>query len=171
MEDEIPHELHGLETSSSGEDHGRRDILVGAIPKHQYNRALDIGCGDGFITQRLPAKSVVGLDSDPVIIQRAKTLDDPKISFETGSLFDVPEIFGHKPLFDLIVISGVLYPHYIADAKKLIYVLVDNLLMPGGVLAVGHIARLYDCRFPYLLLKELTFPYANEDYLIELYAK
>jgi hypothetical protein len=71
----------------------------------------------------------------------------------------------------LIVVSGVLYPNVVGEGLRFVYAVVDRLLAPGGTLVSAHINRFYRARFPYLLMKELSFPYLEEDYLIEAYVK
>ena len=46
------------------------------------------------------------------------------------SLFDLPTLQWDQS-FDLIVITGVLYPQYIAQGETLAYTIIDNLLKTG----------------------------------------
>ncbi len=86
-----------------------------------------------------------------------------------GSLFDLPDL--HLPPMDLIVITGVLYPQYIAKSIRLVYVLIDQLLKPGGVLVCSHILDWYQSRFPYLTVSREYFPYRDFSQILEVYTK
>ena len=163
--------LYSLETSERSDDHGRREVLISCIPSLTYRAALDIGCGDGFITQKLPAPHIIGVDIDQIAVERARTVDDRRLSFRQGALADIHGLVSPEPPIDLVVMTGLLYEKNIGSAHGLVYTLIDSILQPGGILVTGHFAELYSCRFPYLLAKELTFSYCGEPYLIEVYAK
>jgi len=72
---------------------------------------------------------------------------------------------------DLIVITGVLYPQYIAKSIRLVYVLIDQLLKPGGILLCSHISDWYRSRFPYLTLSREYFAYRDFSQILEVYSK
>ncbi|MQY64634.1 MAG: methyltransferase domain-containing protein, partial [Calditrichaeota bacterium] len=73
-------------------DLNRRAMLDSVLPKKQYKRVLDIGCGDGYITARLPGEEIIGVDVSKKAIQQAekKNKDLPHIKFSALSLFDLP---------------------------------------------------------------------------------
>ena len=86
------------------DDIERKARILNAIPKRfrKYKKALDIGAGEGWITQDLPAKEIYGYElSDtaslrfPDNVQRVQTLEGE---------------------YDLIIATGVLYAHY--NAKE-----------------------------------------------------
>ncbi len=72
---------------------------------------------------------------------------------------------------NLIVITGVLYPQYIASSIRLIYLLIDRQLAPGGILLSSHIFDWYKSRFPYLTLSREYFPYREYSQVLEVYSK
>ena len=72
---------------------------------------------------------------------------------------------------DLIVITGVLYPQYIAESIRLVYVLIDRLLKPGGILVCSHIYEWYKVRFPYLTVSREYFAYREFSQVLEVYCK
>jgi len=48
----------------NGDDEKRKGMLLYAIPRKEYRRVLDIGCGNGFITRHLPGREIIGVDVD-----------------------------------------------------------------------------------------------------------
>jgi trans-aconitate methyltransferase len=154
---------------SSSDDQRRRDTLLSELPLRPYQRVLDIGCGQGFLTQSLPGHEIIGVDISASAIAFARRKEYPKCHFQQASLFELPELFQKQ--FDLITITGVLYPQYIGRATNLVYRIIDPLLARGGVLASVHIDAWYQCRFPYLLMKEHFYPYRTYIHRLEIYVK
>ncbi len=152
------------------DDLNRRAMLLANIPMLEYIEVLDIGCGDGFVTKRLPGKSITGIDVSANAIRHATERSPGHISYMQHSLFDIPELEWENR-FDLIVITGVLYPQYIARSSKLAYEIVDRILQPGGVLVSVHISEWYTLRFPYITLKREYYPYREYTHLLEVYRK
>lgn len=151
------------------EDEKRRNYLISEIPKREYSKVLDIGCGQGYITRSLPGKSVLGVDISDEAIKKAneKHIDD-RLSFRKLSLFELSEL---NEKYDLIIITGVLYPQYIGKSSNYIYQLIDNLLQPDGYLVSVHIDSWYKLRFPYLRLTNIYYPYRDFTHLLEVYVK
>lgn len=155
-------------------DQKRKDLLAFELPKLSYHQVLDIGCGQGFVTRELPGKHITGVDISDQAIKRAKRITQQKklkhISFKTGNLFEINSLVGKKK-FDLVVITGVLYPQYIGDSSTLVYHLIDQVLAPGGILASVHIEDWYSCRFPYLKIREHFYKYREFFHRLEIYCK
>ena len=42
-------------------DEARKQILVSTLEEYAPTRVLDIGCGNGFITQSIPARSIASV--------------------------------------------------------------------------------------------------------------
>lgn len=84
---------------SHGDDHTRKSnilsVLSGLGP---FKRALDLGCGEGWITKDLPSEVIYGFE----------------ISDNAASRFpkNVKRCFSPEGKYDLIVATGVLYHHY-----------------------------------------------------------
>ena len=154
------------------DDLNRREMLLSVIPARQYQKVLDIGCGNGFLTSRLPGKEIIGTDisSNALAHARKRNKENRRIRFFQHSLFDFPHA-GWTDCFDLIVITGVLYPQYIAQSEKLAYLIIDNLLKAGGILVSCHIDEWYKCRFPYVTLSRDYYPYKEYNHLLEVYLK
>ncbi|MBZ5588312.1 MAG: class I SAM-dependent methyltransferase [Acidobacteriia bacterium] len=155
---------------STDADHTRRALLLAAIPKRHFLRVLDIGCGNGFVTERLPGDRVVGIDISSNAIAHANKRRSPKVSYECHSLFALPELGWSEP-FDLIVITGVLYPQYIGRSERLVYAIIDDLLTQGGNLVSCHIDEWYQTRFPYVTLSREYYTYREYTHVLEVYAK
>lgn len=81
-------------------DDARRKGIVVALANlfGPYNKTLDLGCGEGFITEDLPGKLVHGIELSDVAAERL-----PK---------RVRRVAEPDGKYDLIVACGVLYPQY-----------------------------------------------------------
>lgn len=154
------------------DDLNRRAMLLSVIPQRQYQKTLDIGCGNGFVTVRLPGKRITGIDISKNAIEHAikRSGDSGHISYQQNSFFDIPQL-GWSGSFDLVVITGVLYPQYIGSSMNLAYILIDDLLKTGGVLVSCHIDEWYSCRFPYVTLSRDCYPYKEYNHILEVYQK
>lgn len=102
-----------------------------------YENALDIGCGSGQSTVELTKhfKNVIGMDvSEAQISQAPKSIPNLKflvgeaenLSFEAGSI-------------DLITVAQAM--HWMDTSR--FYASADNVLKPGGVLAVYGYGQIY----------------------------
>lgn len=154
----------------NNDDRIRKNVLLSEIPDRAYQAVLDIGCGQGFITRELPGNTVVGVDVSEEAINYANLFATERVRFLASDLFDLNKsLNGSK--FDLIVITGVLYPQYIGKAHNLIYDIVDHLLSTDGILVSVHVNEWYSARFPYVMLKEFCYPYRTYYHRLEVYAK
>ena len=73
------------------DERGRPFIdLIDRIGAVTPRRVVDLGCGPGTLTQllaaRWPQAEVVGIDSSPEMIERARALGDLRIHFELGDI-------------------------------------------------------------------------------------
>lgn len=151
------------------DDSNRKAILLGELPKRHYKNVLDIGCGQGFITKDLPGDMVYGVDISQTAVDFANKIATDRLQFRQGSIFDIDKLFDVK--FDLIVITGVLYPQYIDKSSNLIYLLLDSILAQGGILVSVHIDEWYTSQFPYLKIKQSYYDYRQYTHNLEIYAK
>ncbi|MEO8364607.1 MAG: class I SAM-dependent methyltransferase [Pseudoxanthomonas sp.] len=160
--------------SGNPDDERRRAELLSALPRRQFKRCLDIGCGNGFVTCSLPGDSVLGIDISPKAIEWARQHAAEKgiaerVKFSPLSLLD-PAI-ADLGRFDLIVVTGVLYDQYIGKAKSVVRTVVDDLLEGGGVIASCHIRHWNHLRFAYTLLDRLLYPYREYTHHLEVLVK
>lgn len=81
------------------EDQYRKTMILDALSPHApFKRALDIGCGEGFITVDLPAKEIEGIEiSDNAAARLPKK---------------VKRVTNPEGLYDLIICTGMLYDQY-----------------------------------------------------------
>lgn len=158
--------------SENPEDSKRRDILLSEIPSEEYANVLDIGCGHGFLTNYLPGKSVLGIDISQKAIDQANLNKPPRISYQALSVFDLPTLISNFPKkFNLLIITGVLYPQYIGNSSNLIKLYIDSLLAENGVLISVHIQDWFRIRFPYLLVKSFVYSYREFTHQFDVYRK
>lgn len=164
----------GYESNTS--DKNRKDILLAELAKLPVpERVLDIGCGHGFITREIPGKSVIGVDYSKKAIEDAQRLakkSGDKTKYIAADMFDLSRTLLKEPKgFDQILITGVLYPQYIGNARTVIYKMIDDLLVQGGHLVSVQIDEWYTSRFPYILTKSLTYDYREYQHVVEVYEK
>ena len=76
------------------DDAKRKEIILEMLP-YNYQRALDIGCGEGFITANLPAADIHGIE----------------ISDTAASRFpwNVKRVLEPVGVYDLVITTGTLY--------------------------------------------------------------
>lgn len=156
------------------DDLRRKNELLSLLPRHKYVRTLDIGCGDGFVTFQLPGEHVVGADLSEKAIQwaecnRQKRQDAERFSFIKSSVFDLDS--RQVGQFDLVVITGVLYPQYIGRSFSVVREVIGSLLDVNGVVASCHIDEWNPPRFPYPLLDISLYPYRGYTHRLEIYKK
>jgi 2-polyprenyl-3-methyl-5-hydroxy-6-metoxy-1,4-benzoquinol methylase len=162
----------GYETNS--DDIKRRNIILSEIPERNYDNVLDIGCGHGFVTRELPGKKITGIDISVNAITQANSYQSKlnktkQINFIQASIFDFDS--HDYGIYDLIIITGVLYPQYIGQAKSIIYKIIDKHLATDGYLICCHINEWYKLRFPYLMLENYYFEYREYTQCLEVYVK
>jgi trans-aconitate 2-methyltransferase len=106
--------------------------LLSRIPEVDASSIVDLGCGTGHLTALLgglwPNATVVGVDSSPEMIERARA-DRPGMDWQ---LADISTWEPESPA-DVIFSNAAL--HWLDDHASL-FPRLRSLLAPGGVLAV-----------------------------------
>lgn len=153
----------------SEDDLKRKEFLLKHLQGNKYENVLDIGCGQGYITKDLPGEHILGVDISVNAIRKAKRHETRDMKFIEGSLFNLNNIITKK--FDLIIITGILYPQYIGNSNNLIYIIIDKLLEEGGTLISVHIDKWYKSKFPYLQYEQKEYSYREYTHKFECYIK
>lgn len=107
---------------SNVEDKRRLEKIIYMLGwgKKIYKRAIDIGCGEGFITEHLPAEEIHGLD-----------ISDNALNRLPDNVLPVQEPIGK---YDLVVSTGTLYAQYDHEAMyKLIMSCASEYILIGGI--------------------------------------
>lgn len=86
----------------------------------RYTRALDIGCGEGFITAHLPADEIHGLDLSDNALKRLP----PSVNAVNSPLGK----------YDLVISTGTLYKQYDHESiYKTIIQSASKYILIGGI--------------------------------------
>src|SRR6266545_3382508 len=97
--------------------------LVGRIEVKAPQRVVDLGCGPGNVTatllDRWPAATVLGVDSSPEMIARARGLAGPRLDFVVGDIGswrpDGPvDVIVSNAALQWVPIHVELLPHWMA---------------------------------------------------------
>jgi SAM-dependent methyltransferase len=76
-----------------------------------YEKAIDIGCGEGFITRHLPAREIFGVDISENAMSRlpenVTPIKEPNGKYDlvisTGTLY---QQYNHKQIYDWVIASA-----------------------------------------------------------------
>ena len=170
------------------DDIKRRDIILSEIPNQHYEYALDLGCGHGFITRYIPASHIIGVDVSANAIKQAQSiiyqekekntrLKHKSITYTQSNILDtmdnsdISDTLSKIGGFDLIIITGILYSHYIGSSSTFLTEMIDSLLKNDGILLTCHIDEWYTMRFPFFLMENYYFSYRTYTQNLEVYIK
>jgi SAM-dependent methyltransferase len=109
------------------------ETVLPFLPDRQV-RLLDIGCSTGQLLALFKERgypNVVGLDPSPVCAETARMLFN--IPVWIGSLSDTPRLIGDGPLFDCLLLIGVL--EHIRDLGPML-TQMRKLLNPHGLIFI-----------------------------------
>jgi trans-aconitate 2-methyltransferase len=134
----VPHEFNGEEyqqASSHQKEWGNKIISELALKGNE--RILDLGCGDGALTTELAARvpdgHVLGIDASRGMIEVARRLETPNLSFK---LLDI-NCLEYNNEFDLVFSNATL--HWVKD-HTLLLSSVFRCLKEHGVLRFNFAA-------------------------------
>ena len=92
---------------------------------------LDLGCGDGVLTQmiadRVPNGNILGIDISEGMIRKAEELKQDNLGFQLLNISDI----GFEDTFDIIISNATL--HWVLGHKKLIKN-CHRALKKGGII-------------------------------------
>lgn len=156
------------------DDLERKGRLLSLLPQVTFTRTLDIGCGNGFVTVELPGTAVTGVDFSARAVEfaRERTAQRPdasRFTFHAASVFDLEP--AHLGTFQLVVITGVLYPQYIGHGFARIRQVIDGILEPGGFLVSCQIDKWSPWRFPYTTVDVSYYQYREYTHRLEVLLK
>lgn len=137
--------------------------FLNKLGEKRFRRALDVGCGEGWITEDLPAEEIIGVDISSKAIGRVQKSGRKATYYQLDINKDsLPNNF------DLIVATGVLYKDYI---KPEIIKNIEEALNPKGILLTCHIKewKIYEPNLPSIYQEE--FPYREYRERLILYQK
>ena len=85
----------------------RADFILAALPAERFERALEVGCAQGFLSERLAARVelLIACDISPEAIARAKEAGLSNVEFRVA---DIRRGFPGDA-FDVCLFSDVLY--------------------------------------------------------------
>jgi trans-aconitate 2-methyltransferase len=108
-----------------------RDLLA-QVPLQRPRLAVDLGCGPGnsteLIVERYPQSDIIGLDSSPDMLRKARERL-PKLKFVEADI----ATWSPEPQTDLLFSNAVM--QWLPDHTAVLRRLLESL-SPGGVLAV-----------------------------------
>jgi SAM-dependent methyltransferase len=125
-------------------DHIKRAVRFSELlGGSHFNRMLDVGCCEGYLTHMLGATAdyVLGIDVSATAVERARRDYGASCKFEVGS------VTSYQPdaPFDLVLITGVLYyASYEPGAWEKVAATLKRCLAPAGVLLTSHIKQSSD---------------------------
>ena len=82
---------------STHDDQYRKEQILNLLPT-KYTRALDIGCGEGFVTRSLPAIDIHGIELSDLAASRLP--------------WNVKRVHAPEGMYDLVMTTGTLYVQY-----------------------------------------------------------
>lgn len=106
----------------------RKKKIIDTITRKFYwlDRVLDVGCGEGWITQDLPADAIYGIEAS----KQAKSRWHPRI-LESPPIM---EAYLDTLKLDLIVATGVIYENYAwEDLVRLVDVLNPRFFLTSNI--------------------------------------
>ncbi len=134
----------------------KREMCLAVLPQAEYDNAIELGCGNGVFSELLARRcqALLSIDGNTQAVQLAKqrlgksyhvrviqgVIPHVLLSLENALLQSYPLSDGalvHKPPFDLIVISEILYYLSPTDIDTVITWIKQNLAV-GGTLLCCH---------------------------------
>ena len=116
----------------------KRDLVLAALPRPRFERALEVGCSTGALAEALQPRAgrVVAVDRSPAALAAARARLAGLESVTVTGL-DVPHQWPEDVSFDLVVVSEMGY--FLSPRE--VELLVDRVaaaLDPEGVVVLCH---------------------------------
>ena len=107
--------------------------VVGLIRPVERPRIVDLGCGPGNLTRRLrdhfPAADIVGIDSSPAMLQKARELAAAGLAFVQLDIAEYAQLLYAAGVADPNVFEKI-YPHVLPDADAVLEWARGTALLP-----------------------------------------
>jgi len=108
------------------DDLDRKKVIINFLEGNIYDKCLDIGCGEGFITADLPAKEIYGLEISDAAAARFPN--------------NVKRVLSPDGKYDLVATMGTMYKQYnhkqmyewikSSASKHILIAGIDSWLLP-----------------------------------------
>ncbi|WP_019516957.1 SAM-dependent methyltransferase [Sphingomonas sp. Mn802worker] len=126
---------------TSDYERAKYDHSLASLPRERYAAALEIGCANGVLTQRLAARCddllAVDVSQTALAAAQARCADLPQVRIEQRQVpGDVP-----PGCFDLVVLSEVIYYWDRADLSRAANYLSAHVVSGGDLLLVHWIGE------------------------------
>lgn len=121
---------------TSAYERAKYDHTLAALPRDRYEAALEVGCANGVLTQRLAPRcaDLLAVDVSPTALDaaRRRCADQPHVHCEQRRMpADAPD-----GCFDLILLSEVIYYWDRDDLARAAAYLRDHVREGGDVLLI-----------------------------------
>jgi ubiquinone/menaquinone biosynthesis C-methylase UbiE len=116
-------------------EHLEHDLILSMLPTLQGKRVLDVGCGDGALTEKLAklGAEVIGIDANPDMIAAAMHRNAGRYLVADASALPFED-----DTFDAVTAMTVLC---VCDDPKILVGEMARVLKPGGHLMIGELGR------------------------------
>jgi 2-polyprenyl-3-methyl-5-hydroxy-6-metoxy-1,4-benzoquinol methylase len=144
--DEYKESLDPWGYESNPADKLRLQQIMRFLPNdYRGKRFLDIGCGEGFVSLAIKDVDLTGIDTSATAVVSFNSRAQLEKMSEThraeqGSILE--DLTPHGE-FDFVLVTGVLYPHYVGKSQSFINQNISKSLKLGGYLISVHIAEMH----------------------------
>ena len=148
------------------EDQKRKSIFLNYLPVMNFKRVIDIGVGTGFITRDLPFAEFVGIDISETAVNNLNNyfIENDKSETHKGIVMSLLEP-GIESLgtFDLIILTGVLYPHYLGENRVIVNENIKKISRKSCTVISVHIKEWEPFRLDenFVEIDRWFYPYRN----------
>jgi len=111
------------------------DLIISMSGPLEGAKVLDVGCGDGILTDKLVelGADAVGVDTNPDMIAAAQAQRNGTYMVASATKLPFPDAF-----FDRVVAMTILC---VAERHESILTEINRVLRPGGCLVIGELGR------------------------------
>lgn len=144
FDDVYKHSKDPWDFETSAYEKKKYEATIDALPKENYNHALEIGCSIGVLTEMLAKRchQLLSTDISEAPLQKAKDRlrSSPQVTFQQVG---IPQQYPDKK-FDLIVMSEVGYYLSMEDLKTAKEKIIESLEKNGDLILVHWLPFVHD---------------------------